>query len=164
MLVPKARQLFSPAIERVKIDVLPARILIAINHYLTAHLISVLIEGCMENVVHEVHSYGPIAREKIEETCYDVVITEAMLPDLDHMELPLLVRERWPTSVTIAFSTWQDEDLQKESRENSDVLRYFPFRYFDAIQSNDRVGQIIAAIHEAVRTVRQKRRQKVERG
>ncbi|MBF0317661.1 MAG: response regulator [Nitrospirae bacterium] len=67
-------------------------------------------------------SSGPTALDCMEKECYDLVITDLMMPDMDGFELIGVISEKWPNLKVVVMTGYGTDETRLKSVELGAVI------------------------------------------
>ena len=94
----------------------------------------------------EVFSRSADAFRRVEETTFDIVITDLKMEGLDGMQFLTHVKERWPATEVIVITGFATMDTAKES---------FQKGVFNFLAKPFKLGEILETVKQAEKKIRQ---------
>jgi DNA-binding NtrC family response regulator len=84
------------------------------------------LKPALEKDGHRVETFteSTQAKKRLEESRFDIVVTDIKMPDIDGMELFRFIRQKWPTTRVIIISGFATVDITREAFQAgaSDVI------------------------------------------
>jgi DNA-binding NtrC family response regulator len=84
------------------------------------------LKPALEKDGHRVETFteSTRAKKRLEESRFDIVVTDIKMPDVDGMELFRFIREKWPTTRVIIISGFATVEITREAFQAgaSDVI------------------------------------------